>query len=220
LLLYYITDRKQFRGNETDWETAVLAKIAEAARCGVDYIQLREKDLPVRRLEALARAAVKAVGENCSTGGGKSATRILINCRTDVAMACAADGVHLTSADVDPADVRSVWQRGVDARTRDNAGPIVAQSCHSEQEVMRTASAGADFAVFAPVFEKRDSPHVRPAGLEVLREVCRQKIPVLALGGVTLENARQCADAGAAGVAGIRLFQENDIASLVRRLRD
>ena len=58
-----------------------------------------------------------------------------------------------------------------------------------------------------------------PGGLDRLREACRQRIPVLALGGVTLENARACVDAGAAGIAAIRLFQENNIADVVRLLK-
>jgi thiamine-phosphate pyrophosphorylase len=227
LLLYYITDRKQFAGDDATRETALLDKIAEAARCGIDFIQLREKDLSGRELEALAYAVVRAVRDSCSAESGRSATRILINSRTDVAIACAADGVHLTSMDIDPSIVRSLWPGDAGApstvsgraRPREK-GPIVTLSCHSEQEVACAASSSADFAVFAPVFEKRDSPHVRPAGLETLRDVCRQNIPVIALGGVTVENARQCIRAGAAGIAGIRLFQENDIASLVRQLRD
>jgi thiamine-phosphate pyrophosphorylase len=228
LLLYYITDRKQFAGGDSARETALLAKIAEAAGCGVDFIQLREKDLPSRELEALAHAAVQAVRGNSSAQSGQSATRILINSRTDVAIACAANGVHLTSMDIDPSLVRSLWpgDAGASSRVlgqpanREKASPIVTLSCHSQQEVAHAASSGADFAVFAPVFEKRDSPNVRPAGMGTLRNVCRQTVPVIALGGVTLENARQCVEAGAAGIAGIRLFQENDIISLVRRLRD
>ena len=226
MLLYYITDRRQFPGDEAARRVALLNKIAEASRCGVDYIQLREKDLSVHELETLARAAVRTVRENSPT------TRILINSRTDVAIACAADGVHLTSTDVGPADVRSVWcGAGAPARVRttssaspeqapvrERAAPVIAVSCHSKEEVARAASSGADFVVFAPVFGKRDAPHVRPAGLEALRDVCRQPIPVLALGGLTLENASQCMNAGAAGIAAIRLFQENDIADVVRRL--
>lgn len=78
---------------------------------------------------------------------------------------------------------------------------------------------GADFAVFAPVFEKKDDSHARPAGLDALRQACREKIPVLALGGITVGNACACREAGAAGVAGIRLFQENDVAQVVHALR-
>jgi len=227
LLLYYITDRKQFPGAEPARRAALLEKIAAAARGGVDFIQLREKDLSGRALEALACAAVRAVRENSPATGHNSATRLLINSRTDVAIACAADGVHLTSTDVNPADVRSVWACGAGAPSaslgqvpaREKAAPVIAVSCHSAQEVTRAASAGADFVVFAPVFEKRDAPDVRPAGLATLRDICRQPIPVLALGGVTLENASHCLDAGAAGIAAIRLFQENDTADVVRRVR-
>jgi thiamine-phosphate pyrophosphorylase len=77
---------------------------------------------------------------------------------------------------------------------------------------------GADLAVFAPVFEKKDAPGARPTGLTQLQEACRAKIPVLALGGVTLPNAPSCLAAGAAGIAGIRLFQENEIAQVVETL--
>ena len=227
MLLYYITDRKQFAGGGGARETALLDKIAEAAHCGIDFIQLREKDVSGHQLEVLAHAAVRAVREN-SAAERKSATRILINSRADVAIVCGADGVHLTSMDIDPAIARSVWPCDAGALSaisgqaapREKGRPVVTLSCHSEREVARAASSCADFAVFAPVFEKRDSPHVRPAGLETLRNVCRQNIPVIALGGITLENARQCVEAGAAGIAGIRLFQENDIASIVRQLRD
>jgi thiamine-phosphate pyrophosphorylase len=91
-------------------------------------------------------------------------------------------------------------------------------SCHSENEV-RTASENADFAVFAPVFEKRDDPSSRAAGLEGLRQACRHPIPVFALGGVTLQNAGACLETGAAGIAGIRLFQENDVRAVVQQVR-
>src|SRR5439155_319658 len=83
----------------------------------------------------------------------------------------------------------------------------------------RAATNGANFAVFGPVFEKKDAPGSLPAGLETLREACRADIPVLALGGITLNNARSCLDAGAAGIAAIRLFQENQVAEVVRMLR-
>jgi thiamine-phosphate pyrophosphorylase len=185
-------------------------KIAEASRAGVDLIQLREKDLSTRELEALARAAVHVVRENY----WEPATRLLINSRSDIALACDADGVHLRSKDISPPDVRTIW---IDAGN--SSSPLVSISCHTVAEVARAASDGADFAVFAPVFEKRDPPETTAVGLDQLREACRQKIPVLALGGVTLENAAACIDAGAAGIAAIRLFQENDIAQVVRRLK-
>jgi len=208
LLLLYITDRKQFPGDETARQHALLAKITEATRGGVDFIQLREKDLPTRELETLTRAAL------LGTENRESTTRLLINSRNDVALACGAAGVHLPTNDLSPLAVREIWAKAGHA-TR----PLITVSCHSADEVARAASEQADFAIFAPVFEKKDAPRASPAGLNGLREACRQKIPVLALGGVTLENARACVDAGAAGIAAIRLFQENDIAELVRRLK-
>jgi thiamine-phosphate pyrophosphorylase len=213
LLLYYITDRTQFPGDENARQRALLAKITEASCCGVDLVQLREKDLPARELEALAHAALR-IARPPGTENRELTTRLLINSRTDVAIACVADGVHLRSDDISAAEVQKILpQAGRSSRA------LVSVSCHSAVEVARAASAGADFAVFAPVFDKRDAPLANTVGLDGLREACRQKIPVLALGGITLKNARACLDAGAAGIAAIRLFQENVIAEVVRHLR-
>jgi thiamine-phosphate pyrophosphorylase len=216
LLLLYITDRIQFPGDEDARQRALLAKIAEAARCGVDLIQLREKDLPIRELEVLACTAVRVVHENSPLGTEKreQPTRLLINSRTDIAITSGSDGVHLRSNDISPPEVQRIWLAG-----GQHSRALVCVSCHSPVEVAQAVSEGANYAVFAPIFEKKDAPQSRPAGLEGLREVCQQKISVLALGGITIENARACLDAGAVGVAAIRLFQENDIAEVVRQLR-
>lgn len=220
-LLYYITDRLAFAGDESAHRRCLLGKIAEAARCGVDYVQLREKDMPARELGILARAAVATIRE-----ARKSPTALLINSRTDVALATEADGVHLRSDDVSPLEVRAVWRQSSIAHSSrapnheiSRRDPVIAVSCHSAAEVAEASAGGANFAVFGPVFEKKDSPGLRPAGLTTLVETCYIKIPVLALGGVTIENAKACLEAGAAGIAGIRLFQENDIAEVVRELR-
>jgi len=207
-LLYYITDRSQFRGDERARRRDLLAKVAEAARARVDCIQLREKDLSTRELEMLAREAVAIVRENSSL------TRLLINSRTDVALAAGADGVHLRADDVGPREARQAAHRPL---STDHF--LVAASCHSNEEVIRADSEGADFAVFGPIFGKNNAPGRQPTGLAALHEACRAKIPVLALGGVTMENAASCLEAGAAGVAGIRLFQENKIEDVVRALR-
>jgi thiamine-phosphate pyrophosphorylase len=208
LRLLYITDRKQFPGDEKARERALLAKIAEATRCGVDFIQLREKDLSARDLETLARAARLAIESR------EQKTALLINSRSDIALACGAAGVHLPANDLSPSVVRKIW-----AKAGHPTRPLITISCHSADDVARAASEGADFAVFAPVFGKKDAPHTSPAGLDGLREACRQKIPVLALGGVTLANGRACLEADATGIAAIRLFQENDIADVVRQLK-
>ena len=206
LLLYYVTDRGQFPGDEPSRRRRLLDKIVDAARVGVDFVQLREKDLPTRELESLANDAIQALWQ-LRAGNRELKTAFLINSRTDVALAVQADGVHLRSRDVSPPTVRKIWS---------HARPVVAVSCHSVTEVSAAASDGAELAVFAPVFEKRGST---PAGLEALHQACQHKIPVLALGGVTLQNAQACLDAGAAGIAAIRLFQENDLSRLIPRLR-
>ena len=153
-----------------------------------------------------------------------------------------ADGVHLRSGDVAPHEVRRLLEfpqglkpaflatrsgtaeshalpkneRATGHRPLATDHFLVAASCHTPADVFRAESETADFAVFAPVFEKKDA---QPTGLAALREACRAKIPVLALGGVKVENAASCLNAGAAGVAGIRLFQENKIEDVVRALR-
>jgi thiamine-phosphate pyrophosphorylase len=226
-LLYYITDRRAFPGDEHTRRQRLLAKIAEAAREGIDYIQLREKDLSARDLESLAREAMQIITQRkkgrLATDHRPPTTALLINSRTDVALATAADGVHLRANDVSPQEVRTLWHetcgRGRLAREISPRDPLIAVSCHSPQEVAEAAANTATFAVFAPVFEKKDAPGIIPAGLESLRQACRAQILVLALGGVTLQNANSCLKAGAAGIAAIRLFQENDIATVLRALR-
>jgi thiamine-phosphate pyrophosphorylase len=227
-LLYYITDRTAFPGDESSRRRRLVEKIGEAARAGVDYIQLREKDLSTRDLELLAKEAVSAIRrEQPSSDNLPLATALLINSRTDVAIAVEADGVHLRSDDVSSEDVRAAWTkcgagtpfdelRAGSARQNPARAPIVAVSCHPPAEVVEAAAWGATFAVFGPVFEKKDS---EPVGLQLLREACLANIPVLALGGITLENASSCLAAGAAGIAAIRLFQNNDIARVVKQLR-
>jgi thiamine-phosphate pyrophosphorylase len=210
LLLYYITDRNQFPGGTREKEILLLEKVAEAASSGVDFIQLREKDLGGRALETLARKVLAAIP-------AESETKLLINARLDVALASGAHGVHLPAHDLSPSEVRMVWDGA--SRTI----PLVAVSVHSLDEVALAEAHGADFAVYGPVFEKDGLAN--PQGLEQLRLACHRldrpaaAMPILALGGVTLENARRCLDAGASGFAGIRLFQQNAVESLVGTLR-
>jgi thiamine-phosphate pyrophosphorylase len=224
VLLYYITDRTAFADDETTRRRRLLEKIAEAASAGVDYIQLREKDLSTRELESLAFEALHVIKRGKSATDPKPVTPgpcLLINSRTDVALAAQADGVHLRSRDITAQEVRTIWKCGAGAPAREISprDPIISVSCHSPEEVHQAAANQATLALFAPVFEKKDSLESQPAGLDSLRQACRAKIPVLALGGTTLQNAHACLEAGAAGIAAIRLFQENDVARIVRQLR-
>jgi thiamine-phosphate pyrophosphorylase len=226
-LLCYITDRTSFAADEPTRCRRLLEKIDEAARAGVDYIQLREKDLPTRALESLAREAVSIV-TRLRAKDPELKTKLLINSRTDVALAIGADGVHLRSDDVSPQEVRVIWRKcGAGTSARENSGleSLIGVSCHSLADVAHAAANSATFAVFGPVFEKKnpekkDLPKKDlPESLAQLREACQASIPVLALGGITLSNARSCLEAGAAGIAAIRLFQETNIARVAEQLR-
>ena len=218
-LLCYITDRTQFSDDESSRHARLLEKITEAAQAGVNYIQLREKDLTTRELESLATEALKIIQESqLRTENRELRTRLLINSRADVALAVSADGVHFPSGSIAVDEIRRIWQQSLCSAGAPARGTI-SLSCHQPSEVQQAAVAGADLALFAPVFAKKDSPTRRPAGLAALRDACQHSIPVLALGGITLENAPSCLEAGAAGIAAIRLFQENNIADIVRQVR-
>lgn len=226
VLLYYITDRHQFPGTEAEQRRALLHRIGEAARAGIDYIQLREKDLSAGALEQIAREAVKIVRESLRS------TRLLVNSRTDIALAAGADGVHLTSKDICASDARVINDLASRHSCTSRRTFLVAGSCHSVEDVRMAESQGADFVVLAPIFDKPGTS-VPPLGFASLTAAAgsrpatprveagenRARIPVFALGGVTLDNAHACVRAGAAGIAGIRIFQQGDVAETVRRLR-
>jgi thiamine-phosphate pyrophosphorylase len=210
-IVCYVTDRKSLSFAAP--VPSVLEKIQTAALAGVDWIQVREKDLPARKLLALAREAVRIA----QSSAGKA--RVIINDRLDVALAAGAAGVHLGGESVPPREVIR-WCRAGNAPT----GFRIGVSCHSAQETREAENAGADYALFGPVF---DSPSKRPYGLPQgvarLKEVCAAvRIPVIAIGGVMEVNAWECIRAGAAGVAAIRMFQETKsteaLAEAVERL--
>lgn len=220
MLLYYITDRQRFAGPEAEKQAKLLARIAEAANSGVDFIQLRERDLAARELESLARKALLAIRQ---AGATPIATKLLINSRLDVALAVAADGVHLRGDDISASEARVVAAKAMAAKSPSHKFHV-SVSCHTQAEVRLAEAHGADLVLFAPVFEKTGGQR-EPHGIKGLRAVCRDRraarppVQVLALGGVDLKNAASCLKAGAAGVAGIRLFQEGDVGETVKELR-
>lgn len=142
--------------------------------------------------------------------------RILVNDRLDVALAANAAGIHLGEKSL-PLEAVVNWRRS-SGRTDFQIGV----SCHSLNAARPAERGGADYIFFGPVFATPSKAAFGPPqGLERLREVCAAvEIPVLAIGGVNFENARACLDAGAAGVAAIRLFQDAGNADdLAARLR-
>ena len=163
----------------------VLTYARRAIAAGVDMIQIREKDLPARELfELVCRVRDLAAG---------TPTRVLVNDRLDIALAAGIDGVQLPANGLPPAAVRPQVK-------------VLGVSTHKLDEAINAEAAGADFIVFGPIF---DTPGKSAVGVEALREITsRIKIPVLAIGGITPENTPQVVSAGAAGIAGIRLFQK------------
>lgn len=210
MFLYYITNRKQLSANEDEARRLLLEGVRMAAAAGVDAIQIRERDLSSRDLTELGKRAVELVRKANPTA------KVLINSRSDVAISCGADGVHLRSDDISAAEARAVFMHAGILR------PIIGVSCHSRREVELAEGHGADFAVFGPIFEK--DRKTKEEGLTSLQSVCHRRsakppMPILALGGVKVENAQECLRTGASGIAGIRLFQNGNVELVISQLR-
>jgi thiamine-phosphate pyrophosphorylase len=214
--LCYVTDRSGLSGVEgREAQETLLLKIETAAAAGVDWIQIREKDLSGRNCGLLTREALQRTAK--SPASNAAPTRILVNDRLDVALSEGAAGVHLGENSLPLPEAK----RLVKAQAL-NRHFLIGVSCHSLDAARSAASGGADYLFFGPVFATPwKAAFGAPQGLERLAEVCRAvSIPVLAIGGITLANASACLAAGASGIAAIRLFQDApDITSLVQSLR-
>lgn len=194
--LYAITSRKLFPTRE-----ALLACAVSWAQGGVNYLQIREKDLGTDDLAVISAQIVQTVR---GAGGG---TYVLLNGSADVAVAAGCDGIHLPSGL--PAEA---IEKARTALEKVMPHPEISISVHTNAEARFARDHGATLALYAPVFEKWLRKESIPGkGLGALAEACRAgaPMPVYALGGVTTDNARQCLHAGAAGIAAIRLFAKD-----------
>ena len=196
LILYLITRgaSKPSTTSKSPEFQAILTQVSAAVAAGIDLIQIREKNLSARVLFELCEQAVRL------TSG--SVTRLLVNDRADIAAGAKAHGVHLTTQSMDAAVIRKMF----------GAELLIGASTHSIDEAVAARDAGADLIVFGPIFEtpsKQD--YGAPLGLEGLSAVTTAlgNFPVLALGGITIGNARDCLSAGASGIAGISLFSDH-----------
>jgi thiamine-phosphate pyrophosphorylase len=202
----YVTDRKALGSNNAI--RSMTERIRLAAVAGVDWVQIREKDLGAKELLALTKHAVA-----CGTA------KVIVNDRLDVALAAGAAGAHLGRGSAPVAEVVR-WCRAGNAR----ADFLIGVSCHSLEDACEAEAAGAAYVFFGPVFETPSKrPFGPPQGIASLAEVCRQvRIPVIAIGGIDEKNATDCIRSGAAGIAAIRLFQENadaeELRDMVKRL--
>jgi len=203
-ILCYVTDRRSLPlSTSADAHRLLVDNIARVAAAGVDWIQLREKDYSGRQCAQLVRESL----DRLRTAG--ASTRILVNDRLDVALACGAGGVHISENGIPVADacrLRDDYFSTNGART----DFLVGVSCHSLGAALGAARGGADYIYFSPIyFTPSKANYGPPQGLERLERICRAvEIPVLAIGGIPEDNLKGCLRAGVAGIAAIRLFQE------------
>jgi thiamine-phosphate pyrophosphorylase len=215
MLCYVTEERSLFRSDATAAREALLHKIEAAAAAGVDWIQIREKEISGKELSVLVQDGLQRAA--ASSAGRKVRARIIVNDRLDVALAAQAGGVHLGERSLPPQEAK----RLVKSLHREK-DLLIGVSCHSLEAAKAAEKAGADYIFFGPVFATPSkAAYGSPQGLGRLAEVCRAvAVPVLAIGGITLENCAACLSAGASGIAAIRLFQDAvDLPALVQALR-
>jgi thiamine-phosphate pyrophosphorylase len=214
-----VTDRCSLPGGVQETSpAALLQKIEQVASAGVDWIQIREKDLTARELAALTRQVLRRTAK-ASPSKVRSA-RVVVNDRLDIALAEGTGGVHLGEKSLPVQEAkRLVLLASTHSSGRSDF--LLGVSCHSLEAARAAEGSGAHYIFFGPVFVTPSKAEFgEPQGVERLGQVCRAvAIPVVAIGGITVENATPCLDSGAAGLAAIRLFQDApDIPLVVSKL--
>jgi len=187
-----------------DAEDALVALVGAAARGGIDLVQVRERDLD-------GGALVRLVAR-CLAASRQTRTRVLVNDRVDVAMAAGAHGVHLRGDSVAAPRVRALVPPGF----------LIGRSIHSREEAEHvSAEGGVDYLMFGTVFSTPSKPGVAAAGIQALADVVSASpLPVLAVGGITLDTARGLRRTRAAGIAAIGVFTDTASGDLPRTISD
>jgi thiamine-phosphate pyrophosphorylase len=206
-LLCYVTDRRHLpEANPSEPLAPLTRKIEEIAAAGIDWVQIREKDLPAAELASLTRQALHIAAKYSAK---PCATRILVNDRLDVAIAERAGGVHLAEKSLPVAEAKRLVESAQRKQAVDESF-LIGASCHSLEAAQAAQRDGADYIFFGPIFATPSKAAFgEPQGMARLAQICRAvAVPVLAIGGITIENAASCIPAGAAGIAAIRLFQD------------
>lgn len=189
-MICLVTDRRRLSVDSTGIDRLVDL-VAAAAEAGIDLVQVRERDLDARALVGLVSRCL-AVVEGTST-------RVVVNDRADIAAAAGAHGVHLRGDSIGVAAARSLLREGA----------AIGRSVHGADEAGAASRAGADYLIFGSLYQTASKDRGHPlATLDGLRGACRAAagVPVLAIGGITVQRASELARAGAAGIAGIGLF--------------
>jgi thiamine-phosphate pyrophosphorylase len=195
-LFYYITDRRQLTG------ISIISCIRRALDWGVDFIQIREKDLHDRELFELTRRVVDLIrGTECG---------VLVNGRADIALAAGAHGVHLPSTGLNISDIRPWLPKEF----------CIGVSVHTMREIRIACDQNADYLLLGHVFPTASKQGYGPClGLKYLKKAClNSSAPILALGGMRPESISSVLRNGAGGVAGISLFQKNDEFNRLKKL--
>lgn len=208
-LLCYVTDGSRLHPAQNN--SVLLEKIVQLSAAGVDWIQIREKDLSGKDCAILVEETLRRVASLSA-----KPAKIIVNDRLDVALSTGAPGVHLGEKSLSLLAVRKL----IEERSL-SSDFLVGASCHSLEAARLAEQQGAHYVFFGPVFATPEKiPYGPPQGLAALEEVARAlTIPVLAIGGISLENVSSCISAGASGIAAIRLFQDApDPAALVAAL--
>jgi thiamine-phosphate diphosphorylase len=185
-------------------DDALVALVGAAARAGIDLVQVRERDLE-------GGALVRLVAR-CIDASRHTHTRVLVNDRLDVAVAAGAHGVHLRGDSVPAPRIRALVRPGF----------LIGRSIHSREEAARVcAEGGVDYLMFGTVFSTTSKPGVTAAGIDALANVATAvPLPVLAVGGMTVETMRGLGRTGAAGIAAIGMFVDTPIEHLPRTIAE